>query len=455
MLLNSPCVHCRPSDVDLQENTTHSHSIQADGRIFEIIATPIFNTDGTVSRMEIFRDITEQKKQEERRVQFSRQEEQLKKLDSLKTMAGAIAHRFNNAMMGVQGNLEFMTFRFPVDSDEYRIASQALQSATGASQIGAMMLSYVGQQPIQLRKTSFFNLVTDAVRASNHLFYPEITLKCTPPSQPLYCSVDQQQIQEVIESVLSNAVESMDGDTGSIEITFGSAHFTADSFPVFFQDNTLKDGMYIFCRIKDSGHGISPEDLTQIFEPFYTTRFIGRGLGLALTVGIMRAHQGAVTVESSPNSGTTVKVLLPTIFTTPSGPMPHSDGVGSEPAQFSGQILLADDEEIVRDIGKHMLELLGFTVHTAVNGKQAVAMLCKQKTVFRAAVLDISMPVMNGIEAMKAIRRENPDLPVLLSRGHFKDNAYLKEGKGDNPDAFLSKPFRIDDIRNSLERVLS
>ncbi len=308
----SPCTHCRLRDINLQRSKTHS--IRTADRIFEIVATPIFNIDGTVSKMEIFRDITEQKKQEERRVKFSRQEEQLKKFDSLKTMAGAIAHRFNNAMMGVQGNLEFMTFRLPADSDEYRIASQALQSAKGASQIGTMMLSYVGQQPRQLKETSFFDLVRDTVTASKHLSHPEITLKCTPPSQPLYCFVDQEQMQEVIESVLSNAVESMDGDTGAIEITFGTAYFTTDSFPVFFQDNTLKGGMYTFCQIKDSGHGISPEDLAQIFEPFYTTRFIGRGLGLALTVGIMRAHHGAVTVESSPDSGTTVKVLLPAIL---------------------------------------------------------------------------------------------------------------------------------------------
>ncbi len=309
----SPCSHCKLNDVIEHGNKVRYYPTMADGRTFEIVATPISNSDGTISKMEIIRDITEQKAQKEQRLKVSRQKEQLKKLASLKTMAGAIAHRFNNAMTGVQGNLELMTFSLPEDSDEYQMASRALQAARGASQVGSMMLSYVGQKPLQLEEVSLTDFVREIVTALKSSFQPSISLKFSPPDQPLYCSIDPFQMQEVLKSILTNAVESLDGGSGIIEITFGVDYVTAGSFPLFFQENNLQDGMYVFCQIKDSGHGVSPENIQQVFEPFYTTRFVGRGLGLALTVGIMQTHRGAITIESIPDRGSTVSVLLPSI----------------------------------------------------------------------------------------------------------------------------------------------
>ncbi|MEA3468065.1 MAG: response regulator [Thermodesulfobacteriota bacterium] len=384
----------------------------------------------------------------------SRKEEQLKRSESLKTMAGSIAHRFNNAMMAVKGNLELMLETLPADSNESRMASNAMQAAEGASQVGSMMLSYVGQQPVKLHDLPLASLVRESAAAVKDLFYAGISLKCSQPSQPLYCSVDQQQIKEVIESILANAVESMDNGSGTIEITFGTEHFTTDSFPVCFQNDNLKDGIYSFCQIKDSGHGISPEKISQIFEPFYTSRMIGRGLGLARTVGVMQAHHGAITVESSLDEGTTFRVLLPFISATEQTSS-LSDDVLSEPVQLSGNILLADDDGLIRIAFKTMLERLGFTVHTAVNGQEAVDLVRKQDIDFCAAVLDISMPVMDGIEAMKIIRKINPAMPILLCSGYSENDFSFPEEQGGKPDAFLRKPFLLSEMRRSLEKVLS
>jgi|GEM_PF-2621931 len=161
----SPCSQCRLTEVIESGNKVRYTPTMGDGRIFEIVATPISNSDGTISKMEIIRDITEQKEREERRLKTSRQKEQLKKLASLKTMAGAIAHRFNNAMTGVQGNLQLMTYCLAKDSDEHQMASNALQAARGASQVGSMMLSYVGEKPPQLEEVSLADVVRDSVTA--------------------------------------------------------------------------------------------------------------------------------------------------------------------------------------------------------------------------------------------------------------------------------------------------
>jgi len=394
------------------------------------------------------------RKQEILLLEASKKQASLKRLESLKTMAGAIAHRFNNAMMTVEGNLELMIRTLPVDSDERAMASCAMQAAKGATQVGSMMLSYVGQKPLQpSQEVSIDMLVRRCVTALKHLFSSTISLKFIQPDQPLYCYMDQLQIKEVIESILTNAVDSLEEDSGTIEITFGTDYFKTASFPVAFQNDNLKDGTYSFCQIKDSGHGISPENLTQIFEPFYTTRFVGRGLGLALTVGIMQAHYGAVVVESSPGKGTTVKVLLPFIASTQQA-VSFSDDVQHEIAKFSGNILFADDDELVLDVGSRMLEILGFTVYTAVNGREAVEKICNQNIDFCAAVLDISMPEMDGIVAMNKIKQLKSGLPILLSSGYAEDELSFND-YGEKPDGFLAKPFQLSDMRNSLEKLLS
>jgi PAS domain S-box-containing protein len=264
-------------------------------------------------------DITDEIKNEVQRLEITRQQEQLKKFESLKTMAGAIAHRFNNDMMVVMGNLELVLETLPDGSDEHQIALEAALAARGASKVGSMMLSYVSPLSLKCQKLPFFNVVKEKVTALKSHLLPHISLLITAPDQPLYCSIDQQQINEVIESILTNAAESLDEGSGKIEITFGSEYFGKDSFPVVFQDDKLQSRMYAFCQIKDTGHGIVPEDLPRIFEPFYSTRFVGRGLGLAMTVGVMRAHHGAITVESSPDKGTSVRILFPSIATTQPG----------------------------------------------------------------------------------------------------------------------------------------
>lgn len=263
--------------------------------------------------------------------------------------------------------------------------------------------------------------------------------------------IDQKQMKEVIASVLTNAVESLNDDPGTIEISFGSDVFSIDSFHVSFHNEHLKDGEYIYCQIKDTGHGVSQQNLARIFEPFYTTRFIGRGLGLALAVGIMRSHHGALIIDSIPGQGTTVKILLPAI--SPTQPILHSEDFLKIEKSLSGNILLADDDEMVLDVGKRMLELLGLTVHTARDGKEAVEKIRENAIYFSAVVLDISMPKMDGLEAMGIMREINSSLPILLSSGYSEDDFPFKETQRKKPDGFLSKPFCISDMRCCINKI--
>ncbi len=259
----------------------------------------------------ILLDVTPQKEAEEQKIKIYKQEKQLEKLESLKTMAGAIAHRFNNSMMIIEGNLDLAAQTLADDSPAYRMISNAAQESMRASQVGTMMLSYLGQRLFKPEDALLETPVNECVATFRKLLPATISLRFTPPKQPLYCSMDLTQIKEAIESILTNALESLGESPGTIDIAFGTDFFTVDSFPLPFQNAELQDGMYAYCQIKDSGHGISPKNLSRIFEPFYTTKFVGRGLGLSSTVGIMLLHHGAITVESVPSQGTTVRLLLP------------------------------------------------------------------------------------------------------------------------------------------------
>ncbi len=270
-------------------------------------------TGSVIRSIGIVQDITELKGQEAQKIKIRRQQEELKRLASLKTMAGAIAHRFNNSMTAVLGNLELLEMTIAADLPESKNVSDALQVARKASQIGSMMLTYVGQRVLKLSTINFVDLARNSIMELKNQFLTSISLKFTSPPEPLYCLMDRLQMKEVVDVVLTNAIESLEGATGTIEISFGTEKCKTSSFPIPFQSDDLEDGLYSFCQIRDTGNGIDIEDLPKIFEPFFTTKFVGRGLGLALTVGIMRAHHGALTVESIPDQGTTVRILLPAI----------------------------------------------------------------------------------------------------------------------------------------------
>lgn len=237
---SSPCSFCKLQDVIEQQETARYQFVGSDGHAYETVVSPFCNDDGTISKIGIIRDITEQQKQNDRRVETSHQEEQRLKFENLKAMAGAIAHHFNNAMTVVKGNLEVMQCTLPDAGKEYRLAMDASRAASRVSEIGSMMLGYVGQKPLQLQTLSLPILVTESVKNLKDDFQSSISVKFDFPDQDLYCSVDQVQVKKVLESVLTNAAESLGKSKGSLQITFGSKYYTASSFPLPFRERKTK-----------------------------------------------------------------------------------------------------------------------------------------------------------------------------------------------------------------------
>lgn len=427
--------------------------LQKDGEPIWVLNTTSIVRDeyGVVTRFRGYLvDITHQKLQEEILLEKTKKLAELKRYESLKTMAGAIAHRFNNSMTAVIGNLDLLS-RNLVDNKpkEKEMVAEALQAANGAVRVGSMMLSYVGQCQLEQERCNLVELVRESLDELGSKVPSSISLVVEEPESPLYCQADRKQIEEVLNCLITNSVESYDGGEGTIKVSFGLEFCERTTIPLLFQDDFPEGGMYSYCMIEDQGQGISKEYMQHIFEPFFTTRFIGRGLGLALAAGIVRAHNGAILVDSEPGQGTRVKVLLP----TRSAPELQTKHVTQ--ASLSGNVLLVDDEDIVIGVGKRMLEILGMQVSIARNGMQAVEIIKKGDVDIKIVILDLAMPEMDGIEAMHRMKVFNPHLKILLSSGFAaKDVPHFKELQQD-ADGFLKKPFQLAALQQCLEEILS
>lgn len=399
-------------------------------------------------------DITARRKQVTRDKEMIRQREHMRRIESLEVMAAAIAHRFNNAMTAVQGNLELMKMTLPDESAEKEMAIRALGAARGASRVGSMMLTYVGQGRPIFPAADLFILVQKTVVDMKSEFPSSITLHFTPAEGPLLCPMDQKQIREVVLTVLTNAIEAMEGIEGAIEITFGIESCQSSSFPLMFREDIPGASRYAFCQIKDSGSGIDPHEVDRIFEPFYTTKFVGRGLGLAMAAGIMRSHRGALTVTSDPGEGAAVKILLP-VATALGNKQVQEEKQEDDGMKYSGMVLFADDDNNVLDTGEKILEKCGFTVVTAVDGEDAVNKVFELGTSLKAVILDVSMPKKDGIEAMNEIRKKYENIPVLLVSGYSEKDLPLDNISVGQSYGFLQKPFQISDMKSSLWKILS
>ena len=256
-------------------------------------------------------DISRQKEQEQLTLEINQRQEQAKRIESLKTMAGAIAHRFNNSMLVVLGNLEMLRRILPAESKEMEMAALASQAAKEATKEGSSMLTYVGQGEPRLQSENLVEVTREILFAFQDTLPSAIALQLIPPRTPIVCRFDKTQIKEVLKNILSNALESLVEPTGQIEITFSTEPYCSTAIPLHFREGLPETSTYALCQITDTGSGIAPEDIERIFEPFFTTRFIGRGLGLALAAGVMRSHHGAILVQSILGKGTSIRVLLP------------------------------------------------------------------------------------------------------------------------------------------------
>ncbi len=393
----------------------------------------------------IMRDVTERRTLEER---FNR----ARRLESLGVLAGGVAHDFNNLLMTILGSAELALERLdpehPVTLELERI------SATGrrASELTQQLMTCSGQNPRQTRPMRLDELAIETV----HLMVPVIpahveVIQDHHPDQP-YIQADPLQLRQVLLNLITNAVEAVGENPGEVRIHTARYDISSRAPEGFEFTEGLLEGAGALLTVRDTGKGMTQELRQRIFDPFFSTKFAGRGLGLAATLGVIRGHGGAVRVDSTPGQGTTFQILFPAL-PEPAAPPTVTPSAAVAPTRSARPlILVADDEESLLRLLEEALGRRGFEVVTAMDGRRALEIF-QETPRLQAVVLDVKMPGMSGMEACRAMHDLRPEVPILLSTG-FSEMETDREAAELGAFAVLHKPFRVGALTERLSAAL-
>ncbi len=407
--------------------------------------------DGRYVRLEIAADITRMKRLEEERRKREERRRHSRKLAAVGTMAEGIAHNFNNYLMAVMGNLDLILSDLPRGSAFETNIREALEATRKAAELSTLMLTYVGQGKVSMKVMDITETAREIMDSLESPILKKARLTFDFSSEPARFKGDADQVRQVVVNLLTNAVEASEERGGEVTLATGRIFCDRSWFARQVMKEDAPDGEYVYFEVIDAGTGMDAETAEKVLDPFFTTKFAGRGLGMAAVAGIMRSHGGAISLESDPGQGTTARVLFPAVEErVAEAPKPAP----SKPGSDNGAILLVDDEEIALTVGKAMLEKMGCRVLTAVNGFEAVEMYRERADEIRCVVLDINMPRMDGGEAFRELRAIDPDVRVLISSG-FTEGGVADRFEDDAPAGFIHKPFNLKEFMRKIEEVLS
>jgi PAS domain S-box-containing protein len=399
----------------------------------------------------VARDVTAMREAAQARRQLDQQLQETQKLESLGVLAGGIAHDFNNLLTGILGNISLA--RMSLDSaPQTRVYLEGIETAAErAADLCQQMLAYAGKGRFHEQRLDLGALVTDMMPLLRLSVAKGVTLRLeVAPGLPAIWA-DPTQMRQIVLNLVVNGSDAI-ADAGAIHIRVRAASaedpLLAETVP------PLQPGAAgaIVLDVIDTGCGMTADMQARVFEPFFTTKFTGRGLGLAVVHGIVRGHRGGLRVESAPRRGSRFTVAIPAI----AGPPEPLERLAPPSGVWrgSGVALVADDEDVVREVTQAMLEELGFRVVAVTNGQEAVDAFAREPGRFAVVLLDLTMPVLNGADALRAIRAIAPGTRVLMMSG-FNELETSDRFVGVPPDAFIHKPFALANLRERLQSMLN
>lgn len=420
----------------------HTVLIAKDGKEHAIAdsGAPIRNQEGEVIGVVlVFRDVTEKQRMEEELLRAST-------LESVALLAGGVAHDFNNILTVILGNVSLAMLSFDERSEAYERLAQAEKASMRARDLAQQLLTFAKGGVPAKKTASLIDLLRDAsdfvTRGSN--------VRCAFSIQeglwPV--EIDEGQIGQVIHNLVLNAQQAMP-DGGTIEI--GAVNKTAGEV----KGLPLHEGNYVHIAVRDFGIGIPKDHLAKIFDPYFTTKQKGSGLGLSISYSIVKKHDGYMTVDSEPGEGATFSLYLPAF---PNAALQKGKETAKvESLSGRGRILVMDDEESIRDLLDKMLRRLGYEVLLAEDGAEAIRLYgqaIKSETPIDAVIMDLTVPGgMGGKEAILAMGRLDPEVRAIVSSGYSNDPmaaAFKEYGFSE----FIAKPFKLEDLGKVLKRVI-
>jgi PAS domain S-box-containing protein len=436
----------QPADYDVDALEPRG-IIRYHGRVVRLPPDPDATPAASAQLLAIARDVTERKRVEEENRVGERKQQETARMESLGVLAGGVAHDFNNLLTGILGYASLVRMQLPAGSPLARHLEQIESSAHRAADLCTQMLAYAGKARFILARLNLNALIAESTQLLHLSVGKNVLLQCDlAPALPPVLG-DPNQLRQVLLNLVRNAAESLGGGDGVVRLATGVTRLDAETLAGAPLAPEAPEGEYVFLEVRDTGCGMTAEMRARVFEPFFSTKFTGRGLGLAAVLGIVRAHRGAITVSSEVNRGTAFQLYFPC-----AGPPEPLALPGKDRWRGEGDVLVVDDEETVRAVTAQLLELFGFRVTLARDGREAVA-LVRARGPFRFLLLDLTMPHQGGAETFGELRAVCPGVPVLLMSGHSEQEATAPFARG-GLAGFLQKPFRAADLLRTVRQLL-
>ena len=404
------------------------------------------------------RDLILKEEEARRAAQASEaQSRHVQKLESIGILAGGIAHDFNNLLHVVLGNADIALGNLPTDSAAREPLEEVVRATLRAADLTRQLLAYSGKGAVVVRHLDLSSEVREMATLLRTALSKQATLVWELATDLPAINADPTQIRQIVMNLITNASDAVGEDGGSIRLRTGVVRLHEVEGQGFTGPMTgdgivaRREDPFVYLEISDNGYGMTPDTLTRIFDPFFSTKFAGRGLGLAAVMGIVRSHRGMIRIRTERGIGTAFRILFPPVPGT--AVLPEKPSAERSDWRGSGIILVVEDEEGVREVAERMLQDIGFETIGAGDGREALEIMERAGDRVTAVLLDLSMPRMGGAETLRQLRAMRPALPVLMMSGYTEEDVTPQFGNpGPGATAFLQKPFMAEELITILRR---
>lgn len=420
----------------------------------ETVSSPVLDERGEVRQiLRVARDLSERKKMEARIFESQ-------KLETIGLLAGGVAHEFNNLLVGITGAVEMLSLLLAGNAEAEKFLAMVERNGERAVELTGQLLAYARQGKYSPRIISLNQAVSEDVPILKATLPAAVEVRLELREETAPVLADLTQLKQVVMSLCLNAGEAM-REGGVLAIRTRKAQHLSDGLEdvtaaaggtamVIVRSGKPLSGPCSILEVSDTGIGMDQETLSRIFEPFFSTKFIGRGMGLAAVRGIVESHDGEILVLSEPGKGSTFIVGFPAA----SGPRPVEEKTDSPQPRRNGTVLVADDENDVREVVGAMLRSLGYGVIEARDGVDALEIFRMRRGEIDLVLLDLKMPGMTGDRAFAEMRRIHPAVRGILASG-YDESGRIRELVAEGFGGFLQKPFRRDELGRKVEEALA
>ncbi|MDK9699943.1 MAG: ATP-binding protein [bacterium] len=377
----------------------------------------------------------------------------LQKIESLGMLAGGVAHDFNNLLGGILGFVELALIKSPEDSTIVDYLHKIENACKRATVLSKQMLEFSGRGKFTLKPESLTKIIDNAKTLLSSMTPSNVRIEYDLTSELPEIECDQNQILQIITNLLTNSIEAIGTSSGVVKIASGQQHLSSSFIKSSFLSAEISEGSFVFIDVTDNGCGMNVETVSRIFDPFFSTKFTGRGLGLPSALGIVRGHRGAIRVVSNPGKGTSIRVYLPE-------PVLKIDNANyitahEKPDMASrNAVLIIDDEESIRNVVCRALDISKIDTLCAASGEEGIELYKQHRDRIHLILLDLTMPGMSGEQTMDELLKLRGDLRIIVSSG-FPQQTIVQRFTVNKPFAYLQKPFRIGDLLIAVKSALS